>query len=159
MTISLRPPLPADREFLFRLYASTREEEFSGLGWSAAQLETFLQMQFAAQQQWYATAYPRAEQQIVLLDGAPIGRMIIDTGENATTLVDISLLPAHRNRGIGGVLLRGLLERCGAARTKVKLQVLKKNPAARLYERLGFVKTGEDDMYFHMEKPVEQNCR
>jgi ribosomal protein S18 acetylase RimI-like enzyme len=37
----------------------------------------------------------------------------------------------------------------------VKLQVLKKNPAARLYERLGFVKTGEDDMYFHMEKPVE----
>jgi ribosomal protein S18 acetylase RimI-like enzyme len=155
MTISLRPPLSGDREFLFQLYASTREEEFSALGWSGVQLETFLQMQFAAQQQWYATAYPGAEQQIVLLDAAPIGRMIIDTGESVTTLVDISLLPAHRNRGIGGVLLRGLLERCGASRTKVKLQVLKKNPAARLYERLGFVKTGEDDMYFHMEKPVE----
>src|SRR5262249_32768198 len=114
MTISLRPPLPTDREFLFRLYASTREEEFSALGWSAAQLQTFLQMQFAAQQQWYATAYPGAEQQIVLLDAAPVGRMIVDTGENATTLVDICLLPAYRNRGIGGVLLRGLLERCGA---------------------------------------------
>jgi ribosomal protein S18 acetylase RimI-like enzyme len=155
MTISLRPVLPGDREFLFQLYASTREEEFSALDWSATQLETFLQMQFASQQQWYATAYPRAEQQIVLLDAAPIGRMIVDTGENATTLVDISLLPVHRNRGIGGLLLRGLLERCCAARTKAKLQVLKKNPAARLYERLGFVKTGEDDMYFHMEKPVE----
>lgn len=155
MTISLRPPLPGDREFLFQLYASTREEEFSALGWNAAQLETFLQMQFAAQQQWYATAYPGAEQQIVLLDAAPIGRMIIDMGESMTTLVDISLLPAHRNRGIGRVLLRGLLERCGASRTKVKLQVLKKNPAARLYERLGFVKTGEDDMYFHMERPIE----
>ena len=159
MTIDLRRVLPGDQEFLFQLYASTREEEFSGLGWSAAQLETFLHMQFAAQQQWYATAYPGAEHQIVLLDAAPIGRMIVDTGESATTLVDISLLPAHRNRGIGGVLLRGLLERCGAAHTKVKLQVLKKNPAARLYERLGFVKTGEDDMYFHMEKPVEQNYR
>jgi len=155
MTMSLRRLLPGDQEFLFQLYASTREQEFSALGWSAAQLETFLKMQFAAQQQWYATAYPRAEHQIVLLDAAPIGRMIVDTGESATTLVDISLLPAHRNLGIGGVLLRGLLERCGAARTKVKLQVLKKNPAARLYERLGFVKTGEDDMYFHMEKPVE----
>jgi ribosomal protein S18 acetylase RimI-like enzyme len=155
MTISLRSLLPGDHEFLFQLYASTREQEFSALGWSAAQLETFLQMQFAAQQRWYTTAYPGAEHQIVLLDAAPIGRMIVHTGENATTLVDISLLPAHRNRGIGRVLLRDLLERCGAARTKVKLQVLKQNPAARLYERLGFVKTGEDDMYFHMEKPVE----
>jgi len=159
MTISLRRLLPGDQEFLFQLYASTREQEFSALGWSAAQLETFLRMQFAAQQQWYATAYPGAEHQIVLLDAAPIGRMIVHTGERATTLVDISLLPAHRNRGIGGVLLRDLLERCGAARTKVKLQVLKKNPAARLYERLGFMKTGEDDLYFHMEKPVEQNYR
>jgi len=155
MAISLRPALPGDREFLFQLYASTREEEFSALGWSAAQLATFLQLQFAAQQQWYAIAYPGAEQQIVLLDAAPVGRMIVDTGENATTLVDICLLPAYRNRGIGGLLLRGLLERCGAARTKVKLQVLKKNPAVRLYERMGFVKTVEDDMYFRMEKPVE----
>ena len=155
MAISLRPLLPGDQEFLFQLYASTREEEFVALGWSPAQLDAFLRMQFAAQQQWYATAYPGAEQQIVLLDAAPIGRMIVDSGESAATLVDISLLPAHRNRGIGRGLLRSLLERCGEARTKVKLQVLKNNPAARLYERLGFVKTKEDAMYFHMEKPFE----
>jgi ribosomal protein S18 acetylase RimI-like enzyme len=155
MTISLRSLLPGDQEFLYQLYASTRGEEFAALGWSPAQLDTFLRMQFAAQQQWYATAYPGAEHQIVLLDSAPIGRMIVHWWESAATLVDISLLPAHRNRGIGGDLLRSLLERCAKARTKVKLQVLKSNRAARLYERLGFVKTGEDEMYFHMEKPVE----
>lgn len=151
MTISLRPVLPGDQDFLFQLYASTRQE-FSALGWSAAQLEAFLRMQFAAQQRWYATAYPKAEEQIVLFDATPIGRMIVDSNKTATTLVDISLLPAHRNRGVGEGLLCSLLERCSQSRTTVKLQVLKNNPAARLYERLGFVKTGEDDMYFQMEK-------
>ena len=155
MTISLRSLLPGDQEFLFQLYASIRGEEFAALGWSAAQLDAFLRMQFAAQQQWYATAYPRAEHQIVLLDAAPIGRMIVHSGEGAATLVDIPLLPAHRSRGISGDLLRSLLEGCAKARTKVKLHVLKSNRAARLYERLGFVKTGEDEMYFHMEKPFE----
>ena len=88
-------------------------------------------------------------------EATPIGRMIIHSGEVATSLVDISLLPAHRNQGIGGALVRNLLEQCSRARTPVKLQVLKNNPAARLYERLGFVKTGEDEMYFQMEKRFE----
>jgi ribosomal protein S18 acetylase RimI-like enzyme len=155
MTVSLRPLRPEDQEFLFQLYASTREEEFSALGWSRPQLEAFLRMQFSAQQRWYETAYPGAEQQIVMRDSTPIGRIIVHSGAVATSLVDISLLPAHRNQGIGGNLLRSLLEECSRARTPLKLQVLKNNPAARLYERLGFVKTGEDEMYFQMAKRFE----
>src|SRR5215472_1295488 len=153
--VSLRPLRPDDQEFLFELYASTRREEFSGLGWTWPRLEAFLRTQFSAQRRWYETAYPEAEEQIVIRDTTPIGRLMVHAGEGATSLVDISLLPAYRNQGIGGNLLRSLLEECGRARTPVKLQVLRNNPAARLYERFGFVKTGEDEMYFRMEKRFE----
>jgi ribosomal protein S18 acetylase RimI-like enzyme len=149
---TLRPSSPADQDFLFQLYASTRQAEFAALGWDSAQLEPLLRMQFSAQQRWYETAYARAEQQIVILGEAPIGRIIVHREADAMTLVDISLLPACRGRGIGGALIRDLIATCGQQRVRLRLQVLKTNPAARLYERLGFVRTGEDGMYLQMEK-------
>lgn len=149
---TLRPSSPGDQDFLFQLYASTRQAEFAALGWDTAQLEPLLRMQFSAQQRWYETAYALAEQQIVILGEAPIGRIMVNRAADATTLVDISLLPDHRGRGIGGGLVRDLIATCGRQRVRLRLQVLKTNPAARLYERLGFVRTGQDGMYFQMEK-------
>jgi ribosomal protein S18 acetylase RimI-like enzyme len=155
MAISLRPAHPKDQDFLFELYASTRQDEFAALGWDSAQLEPLLRMQFASQQRWYETAYARAEQQIVMLGEAPIGRIIVQRAGDAATLVDISLLPAHRGSGIGGGLIRDLIAECGQAKVRLCLQVLKTNPAAHLYERLGFVQTGEEGMYIQMEKQPE----
>jgi len=151
MAASLRPVQSGDEEFLFQLYASTRESEFSSLGWSRAQLEPLLRMQFAAQRRWYETAYPRAEHHIAMVEGAPIGRMVVERLPDAVTLVDISLMPDHRGHGMGGALLRDLMEDSARKELPVRLQVLKNNPAARLYERLGFARTGEDQMYWHME--------
>jgi ribosomal protein S18 acetylase RimI-like enzyme len=148
----LRPSSPDDQDFLFQLYAGTRQAEFAAMGWNGAQLEPLLRMQFSSQQRWYETAYAQAEQQIVMLGEAPIGRIIVHRAAEATTLVDISLLPAHRGRGIGGGLIRDLIATCRQQKVRLRLQVLKTNPAARLYERLGFVGTGEDGMYFQMEK-------
>src|SRR6185369_5021029 len=68
MKAQLRPSLPEDRDFLFRLYASTRMEEIRGFGWSAAQQGAFLRMQFNAQQQWYQATYSTAENQIIEKD-------------------------------------------------------------------------------------------
>jgi GNAT superfamily N-acetyltransferase len=155
MAISLRPANPDDQDFLFQLYAGTRQAEFAALGWDKAQLEPLLRMQFSAQQRWYETAYAQAEQQIVMLGEAPIGRIIVHRTVEATTLVDISLLPAHRGGGIGTGLIRDLIAECTKERVRLRLQVLKTNPAARLYQRLGFVGTGEDEMYVQMEKQPE----
>src|SRR5262245_26377973 len=112
MDVSLRPARPDDREFLFRVYAGTRLEELAALGWNPAQQEAFLRMQFNAQQQWYATAYAKAEEQIVMLGERPIGRMIVNREPGAAMLVDIALLPEHRGHGIGGGLLRDLIAQC-----------------------------------------------
>src|SRR5215472_18423508 len=156
MTISLRPGEPGDQEFLFKLYASTRQAEIEALAWNPAQQEAFLRMQFNAQRRWYAMAYPAAAEQIVEVDGQPAGRLMVAKGEGAVaTLVDISLLLEHRGCGIGGGLLRELLDQCRHDQTSLRLQVLKTNPAARLYDRLGFRKVDEDDLYLHMEnKPL-----
>jgi ribosomal protein S18 acetylase RimI-like enzyme len=152
MSISLRPYRAEDQEFLFRLYSSTRIREIAGFGWPAAQQEMFLKMQFDAQRRSYEAAYAHAEHQIVEQDGQPIGRFMVVRNEDSTLLVDIALLAERRGLGIGGQLLRELIQECSRGCVPLRLQVLKTNPALRLYERLGFTRTGEDQMYIQMER-------
>src|ERR1700704_4240774 len=141
MTISLRPTRPDDQDFLFRLYASTRLHEIAGFGWPEAQQEMFLRMQFNAQNRSYESAYGQAEHSIVEEDGQPIGRMIVVREKDFAHLVDIALLTEQRGRGIGSGLLRELIQQCSRDGVPLRLQVLKVNPALRLYERLGFRQT------------------
>jgi GNAT superfamily N-acetyltransferase len=151
MTALLRPFHPDDQEFLFKLYASTRLHEIAGFGWPEAQQEMFLRMQFNAQQRWYESMYAQAEHQVVEQDGKPIGRLMVLREKNSALLVDIALLAEHRGQGIGGALIGELIQQCRRQGIPVKLQVLKTNPALRLYERLGFLQTGEDQMYIQMK--------
>jgi len=84
------------------------------------------------------------------VDGAPAGRMLVAGGPEEIRLVDLALLPEHRNGGIGTALLRRLLAE-GAARTvPVRLHVERSNPARRLYERLGFVPVADDGVHLLM---------
>jgi ribosomal protein S18 acetylase RimI-like enzyme len=151
MKTQLRPSLPTDRDFLFRLYASTRMEEIRGFGWTAVQQEAFFRMQFNAQQQWYQATYSTAENQIIEKGHEPIGRMVIQREAGTWRLLDISLMPEHRGQGIGGELIRALIKDCGAVGAVLQLQVVNTNPAQRLYTRLGFIKTGQDQIYTQME--------
>jgi ribosomal protein S18 acetylase RimI-like enzyme len=66
-------------------------------------------------------------------------------------LVDIALLPEHRGRGIGGALLRGLLDEGAVSGRRVSMHVERSNPALRLYERLGFERVKDDGIYWLME--------
>jgi ribosomal protein S18 acetylase RimI-like enzyme len=56
----------------------------------------------------------------------------------ATPELTIALLPEFRGRGIGTQLLQHLLARADERYPRVCLSVTLGNPAARLYERLGF---------------------
>ena len=150
MKPTLRPAATEDQEFLFKLYASTRAEEFATFNWPAAQLEAFLRMQFMAQQRSYAAVYEQCEHKIVELNGVAIGQMQVNWGKDFALLVDISLLPEHRGQGMGGALIGDLIQQCSERKLPLKLQVTQTNPARRLYERLGFIRTGEDQMYVQM---------
>ena len=67
----------------------------------------------------------------------------------------VSVLPAWRGRGIGAALLKGLIECCSTAGLPaVSLSVQRANPAARLYERLGFHEVAGDDAEMVMVLPL-----
>jgi len=152
--ITLRPALPEEVDFLLSLYASTREAELQMFGWSAAQLDAFIRMQFNAQTQHYVNGYPDAENKIVCLGDTRIGRLLVDRSRAEILLVDIALLPEFRGAGVGGRLIQELLDEADRQGKAVKLHVVKTNPAGRLYQRLGFSVTQDDGVYFEMVRPV-----
>ncbi|MFQ6030152.1 MAG: GNAT family N-acetyltransferase, partial [Dehalococcoidia bacterium] len=82
-----------DREFLYRVYSSTRQEELALVPWSEGEKAAFLEMQFKAQHQYYQERFQKAEFQIVLQDDKPIGRLYLDRREDMLHLIDIALLP------------------------------------------------------------------
>jgi len=151
--VTLRPATDDDLPFLLRVYASTREEELAQLPWTAEQRDAFLRQQFEAQQAWWREHYTGASFNMVLVDGEPAGRLYVDEWEREIRIVDISLLPAHRGRGLGTRLLRGVLDRGDAAGKPVSIHVEKFNPALRLYQRLGFHPVEDKGVYLLMSRP------
>ncbi len=149
--ISTRPASAADLEFLARVYRATRQDEMSSWGWTAAQQEGFLRMQFGARRASYAAAFPDAAESIILRGNDPAGSMITHTSPKEIRLVDIALLPEHRNCGVGAYLISRILEDAAALKVPMTLSVLRSNSAARLYRRLGFRERGGDDVYLEME--------
>jgi ribosomal protein S18 acetylase RimI-like enzyme len=152
--LTLRPVRDLDLEFLFRLYASTREEELAVVPWTPEEKEAFLRQQFGAQHRYWKEHYGGASFDVVLVDGAPAGRLYVDRWAREHRIVDISLLPAHRGGGIGTRLLRRVIDEAEAAGKAVSIHVEMYNPARHLYERLGFEPRGEHGVYVLMERPA-----
>ena len=58
----------------------------------------------------------------------------------------VSVLPSRRGHGVGAAMLSSLVERCSElGYPALSLSVQRSNPAARLYERLGFQEVSGDD--------------
>ena len=128
--------------------------------WTDEQKAEFLRFQFEAQTKFYAENFPRAEFQIVELAGKPIGRLYLDRREDEHRLIDIALLPEHRGSGIGGGLMRDVLDEAAAVGKMVRIHVEANNPAMRLYLRLGFEMVEEQGVYHLMEwRPPEGSAK
>ena len=155
-TVTLRPIAEEDLEFLLRLYATTRADEMAMVtDWSDEQKEWFVRMQFQAQHAWYQEHYGDAQFDLVLMDGVPAGRLYVHRRPAEIRLVDISLIPELRGKGVGSALLRELMAEAEAAGKPLTIHVEKYNPAMRLYLRLGFKPIEDRGPYDLMEwKPV-----
>jgi ribosomal protein S18 acetylase RimI-like enzyme len=150
--VDLRPVvLPDDEDFLRDLYFSTRED-LRLLPLEGAQKQAFITMQYAAQKQHYAAQFPGADHDLVLRDGIPIGRLLVNRGPGAIYLVDISLLAEYRGAGVGTAIMNSLVEEAGNEGTVLSLHVMKTNPAARLYLRMGLTVTADDGFYVEMKR-------
>ncbi len=144
----------ADKEFLYLLYASTRAHEMAVVPWSDEEKEQFLRQQFHAQTEFYNEHYrENAEFDLILIDGEPKGRLYLSRREKEFRIIDIALLPALRNKGIGGKIMSDIIGEADGAGKPVTIHVEQNNPAMHLYERLGFVKIEDQGVYWLMERP------
>jgi GNAT superfamily N-acetyltransferase len=150
--LALRRAGDDDYEFFESVYASTRAEELAPVPWPDEQKRAFLAQQFAAQSSHYAEHYPDASFDVVVVDGEPAGRLIVARREGAILVVDISLLPEHRSRGVGTRLLRPILDEASELGATVTVHVERFNRARALYERLGFTPVAEHGVYLRMER-------
>lgn len=148
--ITLRQATPDDDTFQLELYTGTRLDELELIDWNENQKHAFIKMQFNARQLQYSYRYPKAEDNIILQGSQPIGRMLVDRNEKQIALVDIALLPEHRNAGIGTLLVQSLLDEAAGTGKSVQLHVVTTNPAVGLYQRLGFSTVDDDGAYLEM---------
>ena len=152
--IELRDVTSDDEKFLCELYHTTRSDEVAAFGWSKAEQDSFLTMQFTMQQQAYKMQYPDAEHSVILFDGEPAGRVIVDRSAHAVSLTDIAVLPKFRGRGIASRIISRLQDEVDA----IALSVDRANASARrLYEKHGFTITGESEFNFEMRWKGNRN--
>src|SRR3569832_485468 len=94
---------------------------------------------------------PQARWLIVTFQGDRVGRLYVARTANDLRIMDVSLVPSHRSRGVGTALMRGLLEEADRDGVVASLHVEPFNPALRLYERLGFAHVETRGIY-HFKK-------
>ncbi len=147
-----RPEKAGDEPLLFELYVSARKEELDAVHWPTPEMRAaFLKMQFQAQRRGYAGMFPQADFLILEINGKAVGRVVIDRDAQRIQLVDIVLLPERRNAGIGATLIKKLQDEAATNGKPLRLYVVQGSRAARLYERLGFHKTGLNGVHIEME--------
>jgi GNAT superfamily N-acetyltransferase len=141
MPIVLRPARPDDFDFCAPLY-------FSGMAETIRELK----LDMAAQTANLRERWDAAEVEIIMSDGADIGWLQKSIQGDALYLEQIFIDAASQNRGIGTGIINRLIDKAKQDGRPVTLGVVKINPALRLYERLGFRVTHQDDRKFYMRR-------
>ncbi|XSG75248.1 GNAT family N-acetyltransferase [Herpetosiphon llansteffanensis] len=150
--LSLRAATPKDESLLLNLYASTRAAEMARVDWDDLRKAEFISMQYHAQHTHYLQHYPNASFQIIQHKQQAIGDWYTFQSSSLMRVLDITLLPAFRGRGIGSKLLGLFLAQAKASQRPVRLYVYKENlRVSAWYKRLGFQAVGGLSMYTEME--------
>jgi GNAT superfamily N-acetyltransferase len=141
MRISFRPARPHDFDYCAKLYFAPMERTIQELNLDmAAHAASF-------RQRWEPT-----QVKIITLDGNDIGWFQSTTQGDAFFLAQLFVDAPFQGRGIGTAVMNRIIGEAARAGQAVTLGVVKTNPALRLYERLGFKITHEDDRKFYMRR-------
>ena len=149
--VTLRPVAPEDYDFLVAIYGSTRADELALVPWTDEQRQAFVRAQFNAQQEHYAKNYPGARHDVIVANGREVGRLYVARLDQEIRIIDITLLPAERNVGIGSYLIKQLLDEASHSGKMTRIYVEEFNPSLRLFERLGFSPSEQHGIHLLMQ--------
>lgn len=140
MKYALRQAGDDDYEFLYDLkVACLKDYVIATWGWD----EEY-------QQQRFADFFNPTDIQIIVVEGQDVGQLSVADKSDELYIAGIYLSPKWQNQGLGTEIIGDVLTIAKARGQQVNLQVLKVNPARRLYERLGFSIFAETDTHFKM---------
>ena len=125
---SFRPAVEADLAFLVVLRVATMTPHFERQGMAALDDEEHRQR----------AAYRLDAAAIIECDGQAVGVIKVLQDGTTWTIEQFQIVPDRQGGGLGTTVLRALIAEARASGALLRLSVLKQNPAARLYARLGF---------------------
>lgn len=103
---------------------------------------------------FFREAFDQPGMRLILLDDERVGCVGVRIGDHQIQIDSFYLSRRLHDRGLGGAILDALLAEADALRRPVRLDVLRGSPAARFYERRGFVKVSEDEIEGRYERPA-----
>ncbi|PKN56195.1 MAG: hypothetical protein CVU56_17430 [Deltaproteobacteria bacterium HGW-Deltaproteobacteria-14] len=150
---TLRPVAPSDAPLLDALFRETLGPVGDALATLPDRGAALVAQMREGQRRTWHNAFGEDGHALVLVDGAPVGRVWAERmGPDEVRLVDIALLPSHRGAGIGTAVLRRIIEDARKEKRTIVLHVATHNPALRLYQRLGFVAISGDELNLRLER-------
>jgi ribosomal protein S18 acetylase RimI-like enzyme len=88
---------------------------------------------------------------IIEVNGEPAGTLERTEENGVITVSGIYIINKFQNFGIGGDIMREIIDEAELLNKEIRLQVLKVNSGAKkFYEQLGFKEIGENDTHYKM---------
>lgn len=144
MEITFRQARKEDYEFLWNLHKTTMKSYVDETwGWD----EEF-------QEEYFSNQFETKNIQLIIVNDAIIGAIKIHNRENELFVANFEIVPESQNKGIGSTILNRIISNSDRKKKPIKLQVLKINPAKRLYKRLGFEIVDKTETHFIMARSV-----
>jgi GNAT superfamily N-acetyltransferase len=142
--ITFRPARAEDYDYCAKLY-------FSGMESIIRELKLDLAAQAASiRREWEPT-----QVRVIVLDAVDVGWFQIIPHADVLFLAQIFVDRQFQGRGIGTAIMNSLIGDGMRGGKAMALAVVKTNPALRLYQRLGFHITHEDERKFYMRRDFD----
>ena len=144
MPIELRPALDHDFVYCGRLY-------FEQMRWIIEELH----LDRAAQETSFKQQWNSTQVRIIVLDGSDVGWVQAIREDDGLFVGQLFVDCRFQRRGVGTEVMKRLIGEATAFKLAVRLNVARINPARRLYERLGFRVTHEDERKLYMKRDAD----
>ena len=143
LSINYRKAQKEDLDYLLQLRMATMQSYLQHAGFHLSQEEHLQRV-----------LYQFEGAQMILLKEKPIGLLKLSSQAEAIEIIQIQIDPDQQGKGIGRMVVEGVLRKAALEEKMVKLSVLKGNPAIGLYEKLGFSEVGETEDSVLMEVKI-----
>ncbi len=142
MTLSLRPAEEADFEPLLDLSVRVLRADLE-------RLDRFLLSRRRARMR---AVFDAGDLRVIDVAGQRVGCVGITPAVDHVALHSVYVEPAFQGRGLGAAAVASVLT--DAPPLPLRIEVLRDSPAHRFWERLGFVRVGEDGVDWLYERPA-----